>query len=115
MKKLSLLLIATLFINLTFADKLVLINYHGMKELKSLHANQSIKIHYSADDLIIASVKDNYQGNFLLLKENCWSGNQQYYITWFHKGIKGNYVSQVSDIAETLAETNEYMILATNT
>jgi len=114
MKKILLLLVATLFINLTFADKLVLINYQGLKELKILHANQSLKIHYTTDDFIIASVEDDYQGNYTLLDENCRAGNQQYYIVWFHKGIKGEYTSQVSYLAETLAETNEYLILATD-
>ncbi len=113
MKRLLLLLAAALFINLTFADKLVLIEYQGMKELKSLHANQSITIHYSSDDLIIASVENDYQGDFLILDENCWKENQQYYISWFHKGIKGEYKSQVSEIANILAETNEYIFLST--
>ena len=114
MKKILLLLVATLFINFTFADKLVFFKYQGLKELNNLHANQLLTIHYSADDFIIASVDDNYQVNYTLLDENCWSENQQYYIAWFHKGIKGDYASQVSSLAETLAETDDYLILATD-
>ncbi len=115
MKKIFLLLVATLLINLTFADKLILINYKGLKEFNTLHANQSLKIHYSTDDFIIGSAEDNYQGNYTLLDENCWSENQNYYISWFHKGIKGDYASQVSYLAETLAETDNYLILTTYT
>jgi len=115
MKKIFLLLVATLLINVTFADKLVLINYKGLKELKTLHTNQSLKIHYSTDDFIIGSAEDDYQGNYTLLDENCWTENQNYYITWFHKGIKGDYASQVSSLGETLAETDNYLILTTDT
>jgi len=114
MKKILILLVATLLFNVTFADKLVLINYTGSEELKALHANQSLKIHYSVENFIIASVDNAYQGNYTFLDDNWLSENQNYYIAWFHKGIKDDYASQISSITETLAETNNYLILKTD-
>ncbi|MBI9038846.1 MAG: M20/M25/M40 family metallo-hydrolase [Bacteroidales bacterium] len=114
MKKILILLVATLLFNVTFADKLILINYTGSEELKALHANQSLKIYYSVENFIIASVENDYQGNYTFLDDNCWSENQNYYIAWFHKGIKDDYASKISSITETLAETDNYLILSTD-
>ena len=99
MKRTLLLLVIALMINLSFADNLVKINYQSLKELKSLHANPALKINYSVDQFVIATVHEEYQGDYQTIIENCWTSNQYYYIAWFHKGVKGNYVSQISEIA----------------
>lgn len=100
--------------NLSFADNLVKIDYQGLKELKSLYANPALKINYLVDQFVIATVHKDYQGPYQTIIENCWTNNQYYYIAWFHKGVKGNYVSQISEITNIVMETNEYLFLVTN-
>jgi hypothetical protein len=111
MKKTLLLIVIALITNLSFADKLVKINYQGIKELKSLHANSDLKIHYSVDDFVIATSSNAYSNYDEILVNDCWNNDQQYYIAWFHKGIKGDYISQVSEFAEITTETNDYLFL----
>ena len=113
MREILLLLVAALLFNYSFADNLVLIDYQKQQDLKQLYANQSVTIHYVSDEFVIASCNSDYKGDYQLLDENCWSGNQQYYISWFHKGIKGDYLMQISDIAEIKAETDDYLFLIT--
>jgi hypothetical protein len=113
MKKTLFLVAWILLVNLVFADKLILINYQSEKELKTLFANKDLRINYYSDELVIATVSDNYSGDFEVLDENCWTG-EQYYISWFHKGVKGDYPLQVIEIAEILNESNQYLVLKTN-
>jgi hypothetical protein len=113
MKKSLFLIISLTLINMAFAEKLVLINYQNDKELKNLFANADIRIHYYSDDLVVATADNSYSGNFILLDENCWNG-PQYFISWFHKGVKGDYPAQVAELSEIVLETSSYLFLKTN-
>jgi hypothetical protein len=110
MKKYSLLLIMVMALNLAFAEKLVLVNYYGTKELKSLFADKELRINYFCDNFVIATVCDDFAGEAISIDDNCWKGSE-YFISWFHKGIKDNYPSQVADLAEILVEMPDYLIL----
>ncbi|MBM3437277.1 MAG: M20/M25/M40 family metallo-hydrolase, partial [Bacteroidetes bacterium] len=110
MKKYLLSLLTVLMLNLAYAEKLVLIQYQDLKELKNLVVDQALRINYVADDFIIATVPDDYNLNETLIDPDCWTGSQ-YYISWFHKGVKENYPLQVASLAEIVIETSDYMIL----
>jgi hypothetical protein len=113
MKKYLLLFISLTFINLTFAEKLILINYQNEKELKGHFSDEHLRIHYLSDDLLIASAPDDFTGDFILLDVHPWTGNQ-YFISWFHKGVKDNYPSQVAEVADIILETSHFIFLKTN-
>jgi len=110
MKKCLFLLVSVIFFNMAFAEKLILISYQNDKEIKGYLSNENLRIHYLSDNLLIASAPDNYTGDFTLLDDNCWTG-QQYFISWFHKGVKDDYPSQVAELAEIVLETNYYIVL----
>jgi hypothetical protein len=110
MKKCLFLLVSVIFFNMAFAEKLILINYQSDKDLKGYFSNENLRIHYLSDNLLIASAPDNFTGDFTLLDDNCWTG-QQYFISWFHKGVKGDYPFQVAELAEIVLETNYYIVL----
>lgn len=113
MKKYLTSLIALIAINTGFAEKLILMDFEGPVEMKSIFHDQSVQVNYLAEDFCIATVPDNFNGNFILLDEDCWNG-QQYYISWFHKGVKDNYPLQVVSLAEIKLETPDYLILKAN-
>ncbi|MBN2173295.1 MAG: M20/M25/M40 family metallo-hydrolase [Bacteroidales bacterium] len=110
MRRAILLLITGFIFNLSFADKLVMINYNGMNELKNYYST-NIRIHYTCNDFLVATVPDEYSGDFILLDENPWQENNSYFIAWFHKGIKDQYPDQVEEIADVLSESNDYLFL----
>ncbi len=110
MKKCLFLLVSVIFFNMAFAEKLILVSYQNNKEIKGYFSNENLRIHYLSDNLLIASAPDNYTGDFTLLDDNCWTG-QQYFISWFHKGVKDDYPSQVAELAEIVLETNSFLFL----
>jgi hypothetical protein len=110
MRKFLFVISLVICFNLAFAEKLVLLNYQNSKELKSLFADKSLRINYVSDKFCIATVQNEYNGEAVLLDENCWNG-QEYFISWFHKGVKGNYPAQVAALAEIVLETNNFLFL----
>jgi leucyl aminopeptidase len=115
MKKALLLLIAGILFNMAFADKLVLVNYQGLDELKSHFTNKQLQIHYTCDEFIIATVPDQYSGNFTLLDQSPWEENHRYYLSWFHKGVKDQYPAEVQEIADILVETPDFLFIKSST
>ena len=110
MRKCLFIVIALFSLNLAFADKLILINYKNSKELKNLVANKELRINYYSDNIVIATAKDSFDGDYTVLDNNSWDG-RDYYISWFHKGVKGEYLSQVAGVAEILLETDSFLFL----
>jgi len=110
MRKILFAISLVICFNLAFAEKLVIINYQNSKELKSLFADKSLRINYVSDNFCIATVQDSFTGECVMLDENCWNG-QEYFISWFHKGVKGNYPAQVAALAEIIFETNNFLFL----
>lgn len=110
MGKFILLLTAIISFNVSIAEKLILINYQNDKDLKSHFSDKDLRINYYSDDFLIATVADDYSGEFTLLDENCWTG-RQYYVSWFHKGVKGNYNEQIANLGEIVFESSHYLVL----
>lgn len=113
MRKFLFVLSLVICFNLAFAEKLVLINYHSSKEIKSLFDDKSLRINYVSDEFCIATVQNDFNGEAVLLDENCWYG-KEYFISWFHKGIKDNYPAEVAGLAEIVVEANNYLFLKSN-
>lgn len=113
MKKILFVVFCIAFFNVAFAEKLILINYQTENELKTLFTNDDLQINYYSNEIVVATTGNNFQGDFILLDENCWT-DQEYYISWFHKGIKDNYPGQVADIATIVLETSNYLFLKSN-
>ncbi len=110
MKKCLFLLVGMVMLNIAFAEKLVIVNYQDEKEMKSLFTNDDLRINYFSDQFVIATANDNYSGTYMLIADDCWDG-QQYFISWFHKGVKGDYPSQVAELADIVMEETNFLIL----
>lgn len=111
MKKFSLLLLFAAIMTFSYAGKLVQITYDTDQNMKALFAQPDINIHYAGNDFALATVMENYSGKFTLLDDQAWTKGDVYYIAWFYKGAENDYINQVGEISEIIAQTDDYLIL----
>jgi len=109
MKKLLFQLVLIITTTTLFAGNLILIPVKSEKEMKQLANSVELIIHYSADDFIIAT-ESGYNGYHVVLDSKAWTEDDQYFISWFHKGIIGDYKQRLSDQVQVLQETSHYII-----
>ena len=98
-------------VSATFADKFVHININSDADLKQHYTNSSIRLHYQCESFILASVPDEFYGEFFMVDAQAWSKGQTYYIAWFHKGSEMDYVAQIEKNTTVVKKTNDYLLI----
>lgn len=111
MKKALLILFALLIIKTGFTEKLVLIGYNGQPELAKLVNWKDIKVNYVSDAVVIATVPDDFKGDFTILDESGWDAGSDYFVASFNKGIEKDFILSLDNDIEIKYLHNDFLLL----
>lgn len=98
MIKTKLILLAFVIVQLTaafsaFGDGLYLIHSKDAEEQKQLAANPAFKVHFFADNWIIASAASTPKQAHSLLSTNAWATSEEYYVVYVPDNEKPGFLS----------------------
>ncbi|MBQ8222537.1 MAG: M20/M25/M40 family metallo-hydrolase [Bacteroidales bacterium] len=110
MKKTFLLLLALCMTSVMFAENFVMIKVKNQQNLQELFNRQDINIHYYNDNFVLASA-ENMSDDMILLDENSFASNENYFIIYCNKDEQSNYVSREKNNAEILYSNSDIMIV----
>ena len=101
MKRTLLLLLAFCISSVMFADNFVMIKVNDQQNLQELFNRQDIKIHYYNDNFILATT-ESMDGNMILLDENSFETNENYYIVYCKEDAQSEYINREKNNAVVL-------------
>lgn len=101
MKRTLLLLLAFCISSVMFADNFVMIKVKDQQNLQELFNRQDIKIHYYNDNFILATT-ESMDGNMILLDENSFETNENYYIVYCKEDAQSEYINREKNNAVVL-------------
>ncbi len=110
MKRTLLLLLAFCISSVMFADNFVMIKINDQQNLQELFNRQDIKIHYYNDNFILATT-ESMDGNMILLDENSFETNENYFIVYCSENQQSEYISREKNNAEVLYNDANIMIV----
>ena len=93
MKKTFLLLLALCIATLMNAENFVMIKVKNQQNLQELFNRQDINIHYYNDSFVLASAEE-MSNDMILLDENSFASNENYFIVYCNESEQSNYVSR---------------------
>ena len=112
MRKIILSIFTILISTSIFSQKLAVINYENIQDLKQLFNNAEIAIHYYADNIAIATCYNNFNQDLTILEEDGFKSTNRYYIVWFHKTKDQGYIGDISKEASILVENEKYLVVS---
>ncbi|MBN1339693.1 MAG: M28 family peptidase [Bacteroidales bacterium] len=114
MKKALLFLIALLMIQSGFSRKLIWIDCEEPSDLQKMAEDQGMTVHYMSENFVIASVLDDFKGDFKLLDENAWVNGIHYYVSAFNKRVEADYTASLDAEVEILLTYKDFLVLKTS-
>lgn len=110
MKKTFLLLLALCMTSVMFAENFVMIKVKNQQNLQELFNRQDINIHYYNDNFVLASAEE-MNDDMILLDENSFASNENYFIIYCNENEQSNYVSREKSNAEILYSDSNILIV----
>ncbi len=110
MKKTFLLLLALCISTMMNADNFVMIKVKNQQNLNELFNRQDINIHYYNDNYVLATA-ENLNENMILLDENSFVSNENYFIIYCQESEQSSYINRERNNAEVLYQDANIMIV----
>ena len=110
MKRTFLLLLALCISTVMYAGNFVMIKVQNQDNLKELFNRQAIKIHYYNDNFVLATA-ENLNEDMILLDENSFDSNENYFMVYCQENEQGNYLSREKNNAEVLYQDANIIIV----
>lgn len=115
MKRTLLLLLAFCISSVMFADNFVMIRVKNQQNLEELFNRQGINIHYYNDNFVLATAA-SINENMILLDENSFESNENYFIVYCNENDQQEYISREKSNAEILySDANILIVKSLNT
>ena len=110
MKRTLLLLLAFCISSVMFADNFVMIKVKNQQNLEDLFNRQDINIHYYNDNFVLAT-SASMDGNMILLDENSFESDENYFIVYCNVSNQSEYISREKNNAEVLYNDANILIV----
>ena len=112
MKKTILLSILLVYSMITSASSLFLLPTGSLTQTKQAFDQGEYNIHYYNDDFLIGSTNGQLPLNSVLLAENAWQGNEEYFILYNNPIHMESYMRSISVYARILHRGNDFLIIS---
>lgn len=110
MKRTLLFLLVFCITSVMFADNFVMIKVKDQKNLQELFNRQDINIHYYNDNFVLATA-ESMNENMILLDENSFETNENYFIVYCNENAQSEYISREKNNAEVLYKDANILIV----
>ena len=110
MKRTLLLLLTLCISSVMFADNFVMIKVKNQQNLQELFNKQDINIHYYNDNFVLAT-SESMNENMILLDENSFEDNENYFIVYCNENEQSEYASREKNNAEILYSDANILIV----